>query len=787
MSSIQLPGLLTGLDSGKLISQLMAIERRKVTLYENRKEVWEGRQDDLNTLETKLTTLQSSISALSDAGELRSFSAKTSDSEVITAEASQNAFEGNHNVVVSQLASAERWIHTTGLKYTEDYVGQGNFIYSYNNKETVITTTETTTLEDLVGLINNDANNPGITAGFLYYNNAYHLVLNGNDAGTDYRISVNSSSTELWQSQSRFTVDGDNATLGTEITELDQFGSSPLQGGEVIEITGTDHAGNAIAQVNLSVTGYTKISHIIDEINDAFDGIATAAFENGKIVFTDKASGSSSLSINLAFNANGSSAELSMPSMAVVTEGGGTVASLASFATTDFTMTQAAKDSLIKIDGFPSSDAAGEVQTASLSPPAESGTYTLTYEGQTTAAIAYNASPAEIQAALVALSSLNPGDITVGGPTGGLNEGPLTFTFSDTLGDVSKVSLNPANLGPAGLTAAVDETIKGIPAYISRSSNTVDDVIPGVTLHLHETTDENGIEVTLTRDIQTVKNRLNAMVEAYNSVISFVREKTGYNESTKTAGTLMSDYTVSSVKSQLSTLFITQTKGFLTDLDSFLMPAQLGFELDKDGKLSLDSTVLDEAISKDYMDVLALIGADKTGSSNSNTIKFYGASSKYTTAGNYDVEVIVSDGAITSARIKLAGESTYRDAAFSGNIITGFSSFENNGNPVYAENGLQLSVDLSINGTYTADVWVKQGFAGAIEDALDRMLKTTSGSIQIDQEHVKDQIDALAERIEVEEERLEKKEEKLVARYATLEKTLALLQSQMSALGLNSS
>ncbi|MHC4621981.1 MAG: flagellar filament capping protein FliD, partial [Planctomycetota bacterium] len=138
---------------------------------------------------------------------------------------------------------------------------------------------------------------------------------------------------------------------------------------------------------------------------------------------------------------------------------------------------------------------------------------------------------------------------------------------------------------------------------------------------------------------------------------------------------------------------------------------------------------------------------------------------------------------ITSAKIKLSTESTYRDATFSGNIVTGNTAFDDNGDPLYPENALQLSVDLSQNGTFTATVRVKQGFAGAIEDVLDRMLKATTGSIQIDQEHVDDQIEYLQDRIDDEEDRLTRTEARLVARFARLEKTLALIQHQMQALG----
>ena len=675
---IQLSGLLSGIDTSTLISQLMDIERKTLDVYEERKDTWNEKKSALNTLEENLTNLRTSVKALSDSNELRAFSVASSDSDKISAEASYNAFEGNHTVVVNQLATAERWIHSTGIEYAEDYVGAGTFIYSYNHQETVITTTETTTLQELVGLINNDAENPGVTAGLLYYNNTYHLVLNGNNAGSDYAISINASNTETWQADSAFTVDSDNATLSTKITDLDQFGEEPLEGGEVIEITGTDHNGDAIAQVNISITSNTKLTHLISEINDAFDGIAKATLVNGQIILTDNTSGASGLSINLTYNANGSSATLTMPTMAVSAEGGATTASLADFTETDFLETQSAQDSQIRVDGYPPE------------------------------------------------------------------------------------------------------------AWISRSSNTIDDVISGVTLHLHDVTDAEGEQITLTRDIESVKENLTSMVDAYNLVVTYIHEITDYNEEEETAGILRGDYTVSSIYSQIREHLISQTSGFIQDIDTFLTPGQIGLELDKEGVLSLDSNVFDEAIAEDYMGVLALIGADKTGSSDSNTVKFYSASSKYTTAGSYNVEVVVSGGEITSARIKLSSESTYRDATFSGNIVTGDSTFDDNGDTVNPENSLQFSIDLSQDGTFSATVRVKQGFTGAIENVLDDILKVTTGSIQIDQENAQDQIELLTEKIENEEERLTKKEEHLTAKYARLEKTLALLQSQMEALGISS-
>jgi flagellar capping protein FliD len=617
----------------------------------------------------------------------------------------------------------------------------------------------------------------------LYHNGTYHLVLNGNDAGTDYKIFVNASNTEVRKAQSSFTVKSSEATLNSKIIELDQF-SGTLVSGENITISGKDHNGNAISG-QLAITSNTKLTHLISEINDAFDGRATATFVNGEIRLTDHTCGTSQMELTLTYNPGSGSTTLSVPTISRLTQGGITPANLAGFAGSDFTTTQTAQDSKIRVDGYPSTSAVEEVQRLTTTNRATAGNFTLTYDGYTTAAIAYDATTAQIQAALVALPNVSSGDITVSGSRLTVNGGVTVFTFLNTLGDVSLISINPSGLTPsANSNYVMSEYTKGSDGWISRSSNTVDDVVQGVTLHLHDT---GTVEVNLTRDIESVKQKLDSMVTAYNAVVAYTKEKTGYNETLKTAGVLMGDYTVSSIESALYMPLIAQTKGFVEDIDTFLMSGQIGLELDGDGMLSFDSDTFDEAISEDYLGVLDVIGADKTGSSTSNTIAFYSASSKWTTAGTYNVEVTISGGAISSAGIKLSTEATYRDATVAGNVIMGNSTFDDNGDPVYPENGLYLTVDLSQAGTFTATVRVKQGFAGTLEDALDRTLKTTTGSVQLDQDYVDENIDHLQDKIDAEEERLTRVKKRLVARYAQLESTLTLLQNQMSALGLGSS
>ena len=68
---------------------------------------------------------------------------------------------------------------------------------------------------------------------------------------------------------------------------------------------------------------------------------------------------------------------------------------------------------------------ANEVQTVTITGAPEGGTFTLTFSGQTTGPIAYNATAAAVQAALEALSNIAPGDVLVTGAAGG----PYTVTF----------------------------------------------------------------------------------------------------------------------------------------------------------------------------------------------------------------------------------------------------------------------------------------------------------------------------------------------------------------------
>jgi hypothetical protein len=94
-----------------------------------------------------------------------------------------------------------------------------------------------------------------------------------------------------------------------------------------------------------------------------------------------------------------------------------------------------------------------EVQTLTPSGTISGGTFTITYSGQTTSAIAHNATAATIQAALTALSNIDDTDgvVCAGGP---INTTPVTITFRRSLSatNVAQVTITSSLTGGGSLT-----------------------------------------------------------------------------------------------------------------------------------------------------------------------------------------------------------------------------------------------------------------------------------------------------------------------------------------------
>lgn len=84
-----------------------------------------------------------------------------------------------------------------------------------------------------------------------------------------------------------------------------------------------------------------------------------------------------------------------------------------------------------------------EVQTITFTGTVSGGTYTLTYSGQTTGSIAYNATASDVKTALEALSNIGVNDVSVTGGPGGTG-GVFTVTFRNALAATNVAQLTSA-------------------------------------------------------------------------------------------------------------------------------------------------------------------------------------------------------------------------------------------------------------------------------------------------------------------------------------------------------
>jgi len=115
----------------------------------------------------------------------------------------------------------------------------------------------------------------------------------------------------------------------------------------------------------------------------------------------------------------------------------------------------------ITTSGITMTPGTAEVQTLTETGTVSSGTFTLTFMGETTANIAYDATSGTIQTAILLLPNLDSGDVVVTGGPAGTSDVIFTFGGRYASGNVPLIIANSGSL--VGGTYAVAETTPGAP------------------------------------------------------------------------------------------------------------------------------------------------------------------------------------------------------------------------------------------------------------------------------------------------------------------------------------
>lgn len=180
------------------------------------------------------------------------------------------------------------------------------------------------------------------------------------------------------------------------------------------------------------------------------------------------------------------------------------------------------------------------------------------------------------------------------------------FTVSGTDADGNNTdSSGLSQIFSTGLnnqTTALDAIIQVDGQTATRSSNTISDVLQGVTLNLQAAEVGTTVNVDVTLDNTAINKTISDFVTAYNSLHTTTKSLGQYGGSTDGTGNgaLIGDSTLRYVSSQLRQDTTGSVSSVSGDYNSLAM---IGVSVDKDGVMSLDGTQLDSALNASLQSV----------------------------------------------------------------------------------------------------------------------------------------------------------------------------------------
>lgn len=353
---------------------------------------------------------------------------------------------------------------------------------------------------------------------------------------------------------------------------------------------------------------------------------------------------------------------------------------------------------------------------------------------------------------------------------------------TNTLTIASGTSLSGYFASNASITQTAQNAeirINGFPsnAWLSRSSNSVTDLVPGLTVQLKATA--ASVSLSVARDTEAIKEQIRNFVTQVNDVRSYLKELTKFDSTSKQGSLLTGNYGVAMIGSNLQLLTASKATGFeyydsaTGKGDMFSSLSQLGILTEaasgsvNAGLLVIDEDKLDEALENNLDQVADLFSAYYKGSAQVTTPANNPAAFTYashidgtTQGGSYAVSYTVAGGTVTSATIN--GQAASYDSE-TGQITSLAGS----------SRGLAINVNTLTDGSYQGTVSLKVGKTTEMIDEIKRLTDSREGTLGILEDNYDDIIDNIQKKIESEERRLTAKERELRDRFARLEATLS--------------
>ncbi len=200
---------------------------------------------------------------------------------------------------------------------------------------------------------------------------------------------------------------------------------------------------------------------------------------------------------------------------------------------------------------------------------------------------------------------------------------------SDATGTESAVSIvtDDTTLGIAVSQSALDAqfTVSGFSDPLTRASNRFDDVIPGVSIELLAA--GGPVSVTVGGDDDATVQQVDAVVQAFNDIVTFVagesliEQDTSSAERSVTIGPLALDGTVRGIMDSLRSIISGPTD--TGDADGYTVLAQIGITTARDGTLTFDQATFRTELQSRASDVGKLFGGAAGGTGVADRLSDY--------------------------------------------------------------------------------------------------------------------------------------------------------------------
>ena len=341
----------------------------------------------------------------------------------------------------------------------------------------------------------------------------------------------------------------------------------------------------------------------------------------------------------------------------------------------------------------------------------------------------------------------------------------LTSSETGTANGFSAVSAGGWSNGFVVTTEAQDAVLDVGGITVTRSSNTITDLVDHTTITLKSTT-TSPVTVGVERDVNGLVTKAKALVDALNGALGEIKLRTGYDAENNRRSSLTGDATARSLAQSLTSAM----SGVVAD-NPFGSVGLVGIEMTREGTFTFDEAKFKAAYADDPAAVERLFVP--TGSASAGIT--YEAAGWRAQAGTHEIELRNVDGE-WSARI--GGEEAAVTVNDDGTLRLAVSALNGRLGGVTVTVSEALAEAATDEYALVGDVTFALGAAKRLVTATNRALDAVNGTLTSAEQSRTNRIRDLNRQIEAFDLRLQKRELRLRQQYTALESLMGQLGNQ---------